>query len=312
MCNCLKASGDAADSLDLHNAVCAICKLLGCGSGTPGAVALGLPSFGSGRNPQNIACLICSALGCNGNASRPPKAMAYAPPANGVNANNIACAICALLGCGGSPSVLGGMLGGVTTIDLAHVHSRMDSTIKALGLPGAPAVPGVITKLHLTPAGDQLISSTSIDFPTNKIRIPLHGTILGIVYDLEMDLTLDLLAGTITVELKVNQPFALDQKWIFKIDGLIPFPGQGMTGAAASGVHLESSQLVPSAPAPSSPKIDILCILGCGGAQLLPILSQCVLSLIGGTPAFLACLAAQAPGAVATIANCIATQCAKQ
>ena len=148
-------------------------------------------------------------------------------------------------------------------------------------------------QIHITPQGGTLISAPAIG--DGKNTVPLSGAIGGVPYALTLIFTLDLPNKQITVELDVTEPINFEHTWTFNLNGFTAIPGGAPGAATASGIELATPFPLTKDASAAAKGVDFLCIIGCGGSEaLLPILLQCLPSLIGGTPAYLACLATQA------------------
>ena len=164
-----------------------------------------------------------------------------------------------------------------------------------------------LSYLHELP-GAKLYSNAVVDKDAKGLRIPIHGIIAGIEYDVQLDIMPAADGRSTTVTLTVNEPFTFKHSWTFGFPFPITSPAAAGLVKSGGGVQVLSTKNHSgdgypvewkSAIAGSAvlPKIDILCIIGCGGAQLLPTLEHCLFSLAAGIHGFLICLATQCRGA---------------
>jgi hypothetical protein len=219
--------------------------------------------------------------------------------AAGINPGDIFCTACRLL-CPTAPPTAAAAPR-IVSIPLESIAPHA----KALKLTSLAKSEDVAATIHIMPQGGQLLTSATIS--DGKVVIPLSGSVAGIPYKLTITITLDLADKQITVELDIEEPLKFDHTWVFNLTGLIPIGGGSKGAAIAKGLELAAPTNKDASVAAKG--IDFLCIIGCGGGELIPILIKCLPSLALGTHAYLACLAAEAPGAAANIVQCIATKC---
>jgi hypothetical protein len=210
------------------------------------------------------------------------------------NIHDLLCLLCRLIPCGQGPGPI--PFSGMTTLSLSSLQSAGSAIMAAAQ---APAGAVALSHMHVTATGGQLYSTAVVT--GDQIRIPLRGSIFGIPYDLELLITLDLKGGQVKVKLVVREPIKFEHEWVFKLRDLVAVGG----GFFASGIELELAASV------AAKGIDFLCIIKCGGMKILPVLLECLPTLIGGPQAYLACVAAKAGTIAAQIAECIATNCIK-
>ncbi len=153
----------------------------------------------------------------------------------------------------------------------------------ALAAPDAANTQQVV---HITASGDQILSSTSIS-AAGQGTVAITGHIGLISVDGKISVTATPNKITLTIEL--TQPLQFGpQTWEFDVSG--------------SSMHLSSP---PATAQLLAANVNFACILQCAGSSVLPILVQCLPSLLGGPPAFISCVVAQLGGNAGPIALCI-------
>src|SRR5438128_290368 len=147
--------------------------------------------------------------------------------------DNVLCEACKRLcrceRCGGNCPGDSGANFDVTTLDptaLVAVASKFSSMLSNRALGGS-----VITRLHVTPDGGKLVSAGYVHPDGNSGSIHLEGSIGPIPYDLEISITLDMAARTVTARLQVRQPVQFDHTWIYNMEGVVPI-AQGLSVAS--------------------------------------------------------------------------------
>jgi hypothetical protein len=205
----------------------------------------------------------------------------------------------------------------VTTFDIAHllrVQSASQQSLArafpaaqpALGaanlLSGAALPAGTGCQVHMVSDGAMLISTSQV--VANQGHLVLTGSIGPLPYEIDLDFSLD--GSTITVTLQVKKPIPLGPyTWTYHLGGLtVDAAGKVVSATSVVPVDLNTPASVAVASG-----INWLCVLKCGGTTILPILIQCLPSLVGGAGGYIACVIASAGSAAASIAACIAKDC---
>jgi hypothetical protein len=145
----------------------------------------------------------------------------------------------------------------------------------------------VVETHHVSPLGDLIISAQN----------PKSGTVdikgnLGFV---EVDLTIGVAIANnaVTVTITVREPVKLGPaEWVFDVTG-----------------NTLTRRQAPSTATLMAASFDWSCILKCGGDQILPIITGCLASLVGGPQAFVTCVVAQLGANSSNIVKCIVASC---
>lgn len=185
----------------------------------------------------------------------------------------------------------------VVTIDaasLAALTARVaePATRTAAGQP-------VTTQVHMTADGGRFASASHLSADGNAGTVHLLGNIGLVPFDLDLTVTLDLAARSVSAKLHVAQPIPFDHQWTYQLEG---------GHATAAGLHGTALAPAPAPPAPT-PSPSWWCMARCGGTTVLGLLIGCLPSLATGSTGFVACVTAQAGFAAAGIASCIADDC---
>jgi hypothetical protein len=167
---------------------------------------------------------------------------------------------------------------------------------------------GVATLLHVAPTGDALVTTSSVSGDSGDIV--LKGSIGPIPYEVHLNVKVQDTVVTLTAE--VTQPIHLGPyTWRFNLGGVVRGTNNQIVAATSVTLGDSAPQAGPTAVgAPSAAAgFNFWCALGCAGTSLLPIVLGCLPSLVGGTPAFVACLIAQLSQKAPDVVQCITSKC---
>ncbi|MHC4477675.1 MAG: hypothetical protein ACYTEL_18675 [Planctomycetota bacterium] len=166
----------------------------------------------------------------------------------------------------------------------------LNAVMRALSDEPAAKKGKVVNKqIHITPQGDLLSTISTIEGVEGSIV--LSGSIGPIPLKLQMSLSVEKRAATVT--LKVDEPMPFEHTWKFEL--------------APSGVTLAPDSTVASAA--TGVGLNWWCVFKCGGVGILGILVRCLPALAGGIPGYVECVTSKAGQGAAGIAVCIATKC---
>ena len=185
----------------------------------------------------------------------------------------------------------------VVTIDAASL-AALTARVAEPAVQAAAGQP-VITQVHLTADGGRFVSASYLVADGNAGTVHLQGNIGLVPFDLDLTVTLDLAARSISAKLHVAQPLPFDHQWAYQLEG---------GHATAAGLHGTALAPAPAPPAPT-PSPSWWCMASCGGTTVVGLLIGCLPSLAAGSTGFVACVTAQAGTAAAGIASCIANDC---
>jgi hypothetical protein len=186
-----------------------------------------------------------------------------------------------------------------------HFHGLSVASAARLTALRGTAAAGVSTfnQVHVTSAGDALVSTGRA--AGNIGDVVLNGSIGPIPYEIHLHFELDAGMGEITVTLKMEKPIqAGPYTWKFKLHGIVRDSMNNIV-AASDVVASDIQHGVGIAPF-----LNWGCVLKCGGLGILGALVTCLPSLVGGPAAYITCVTGQAGAGAASIAACIAKECA--
>jgi hypothetical protein len=159
------------------------------------------------------------------------------------------------------------------------------------------------SELHVSTSGDVLISFSEIANNGLEFAVVLSGVVGPIPVQLSVRGRLDVDARAVEIGMKLLKPFETKEYvWKYALEGMKPLGGGGF---AVANVRLDVGNTLPL----QTGNIDYWCILRCGALGILPILLKCLPAFSLGPQAYVACVVADAGGAAAGIAACVAEKC---
>ncbi len=162
-----------------------------------------------------------------------------------------------------------------------------------------------LVQMHLLANGDHFVTDVQISDDQNTVTIPLHGTLLGIAYDLKLTVTVDIVGGTVKVTLDITNPIEFTHTWVFSFKGIRDPKDPKKLLAVVGGLE-QITPLGESKPAMAmaAANVPIPCIVLCVGPELANVLGGC-LAKLPDVGAFLGCVGSQLPGHLVQIALCV-------
>jgi hypothetical protein len=161
---------------------------------------------------------------------------------------------------------------------------------------------GLFQNLHFTNSGDALASNAFAK--ANEGYVVLKGSIGPMVYEMHIQIVLELEKDEIVVKLEVMKPLPFGPySWRFKLGGIIKDEDGKIIGVS-SVVPFESE--IQTA---SGISLDYWCVLRCGGLEILETLIICLPSLTLSPAAYVLCVTSKCGESAAKIAICIADKC---
>jgi hypothetical protein len=205
--------------------------------------------------------------------------------------------------CDSSPNSVADLEPAVRSISLADINAlstRNVARMKKRSLTVSEASVVATSAIHTTEGGGTFLATSSI--ADLRGDVTLTGSIGPLPVELHLTIKVDPAAGTVSVTLEVDKPIQLGPfTWIFKLGGTAKDAKGNLIGA-------QSITLSPDTPAFEATGIGshFLCFLKCAGLAIVPILLECLPSLVGGPQGFIACVVGKAGSGAASIAACVA------
>jgi hypothetical protein len=174
----------------------------------------------------------------------------------------------------------------------------------ASGFSRLAATPGLIAQIHTTPDGGVFASAAVPTANGLGAKVRLTGSIGLTPSVLTLAHTIDYQGKAVAVTLTVEQPIKVEQTWHFNFAGVTPLPNGNYS---ASSLELDTTKTFLS----SQFSLDQRCVNNCGGQAGWTLLGVCLLSLIAGPEAYVACVIAGLGPAAVGIAVCAAYNCVR-
>jgi hypothetical protein len=172
----------------------------------------------------------------------------------------------------------------------------------ASGFSRLTATPRIITQIHTTPDGG--IFATAAMPTANGAKVRLTGSIGLAPSVLTLAHTLDYQGKAVAVSLTVEQPVRVEQTWHFNFAGVTPLPNGNFM---ASSVELDTTKAFLSPQF----SLDQRCVRNCGGQAGWTLLGVCLIALIAGPEAYIACVTDGLGPAAVGMAICVAYNCVR-
>jgi len=194
---------------------------------------------------------------------------------------------------------------GVAMSTIARVATIEAASLAALTTrvaePAARAAAGqpVTTQLHLTADGGRFASASHLAADGNAGMVHLQGNIGSISFDLDLSVSLDLAARSVSAKLHIAQPIPFDHQWTYQLEG---------GHATAAGLFATSLEPATTS-ALAAPIPHWWCVANCGGTAILGVLLECLPTLAAGGGGYIACVTAKSGAAAAGVASCIVAGC---
>lgn len=147
--------------------------------------------------------------------------------------------------------------------------------------------------------GDALVTSTLFSQSNVDGEVVVQGLIMNFHYDLRIKVSFN--KDTLMVTFSLMKPIEIGPyTFQYNFTGITKNNDGEIVSAINISPSVNSSLIKP----------DWLCVLKCSGISILPTLIECLPSLVGGPPAYVACVTTKlGTSDAASIALCVAKTC---